>query len=195
MVCTNNWVQYEDAFVIFHELGIKVPQRPGTTILSRPAVSTHYISVIESGFRFRHILYFKAAVLDPSLAKKRSDEDEDDFSPPDTKSPDVSQNDGPAHRSDRERAAPRRFPGMASNVVGLEEVASDTGNTEDEEILKGEDSESGEGDNGGKDNEGGEGGSEEETEADNRQDSLKVIFRGRKVGLEWRLLEKNSAGD
>ncbi|KAK3170864.1 hypothetical protein OEA41_002948 [Lepraria neglecta] len=76
---------------------------------------------------------------DPSLAKKSSDEDEDDFSRPDKKSQDVSQNDGPARRSDRERAAPQRFPGMVSNVVGLEEEASETGSTEDEEILKEED--------------------------------------------------------
>ena len=110
----------------------RLQQRPGITILSRSAVSTHPISVIESGFRFSHVWYFKAAVLDPSLAKKRSDEDEDedDFSPPDKKSPDVSQNDGPARRSDRERAAPQRFPGMVSNVVGLEEEASETGSTE-----------------------------------------------------------------
>ena len=105
-VGTNNWGQYEGAYAIFHELGIKVPQRPGTTILSRSAVSAHSISVIESGFRFSRIWYFKTAVLDPSLAKNRSDEDEDDFLPPDKKSPDVSQNDGPARRSDRERAAP-----------------------------------------------------------------------------------------
>ena len=43
----------------------------------------------------------------------------------------------------------------------------------------------------GKDDDDKEGGSEEETKADKRQDSLKVIFRGRSVGLEWRLL-KNS---
>ena len=85
---------------------------------------------------------------------------------------------------------------MVSNVVGLEEEASETGSTEDEEILKeedgveeGEDSESGEGDDSRKDDDGKEGGSEEETEADKRQGSLKVIFRGRSVGLEWRLLE------
>lgn len=115
-VGTNNWGQYDGVFSIFHDLGIKVPQRPRTTILSISAVSTHSILAIESSFRCSLVWYFKAAVLDPSLAKKRSDEDEDDFSPPDKKSPDVSQNDGPARRSDRERAAPQRFPGMVSNV-------------------------------------------------------------------------------
>ena len=49
---------------------------------------------------------------------------------------------------------------------------------------------------------GGEGESEEETEANKRQDSLKVILRNRSVCLEWRFLEnrrkfreKEAAGD